>query len=139
MNSPVQKKQFQNQTIYLKRDDLLSKDFSGNKARKFFYYLENDFPKVKKIVSYGSNQSNAMYSLSVLAKLKAWSFDYYVTHIPDYLKENPHGNLKYALNNGMKIHVGRGVPTPTMRDDILFIEEGGRDIYAEYGLKNLSE
>ena len=136
-NSPTQKKQFQNQTIYIKRDDLLSKDFSGNKARKFFYYLDNEFPKVKKIVSYGSNQSNAMYSLSVLANLKGWEFDYYVNNVSEYLKENSHGNYKYALENGMQLHVGRGLPTLT--NDILFIEEGGRDIYAEYGLKILSK
>ena len=139
MNSSTQKHIFQNKTIYLKRDDLLSKDFSGNKARKFFYYLDKKFLKVKSIVSYGSNQSNAMYSLSVLAKLKGWKFDYYVTHIPSYLEENPHGNFKYALENGMKLHVGRVIPIPTRDESILFIEEGGRDIYAEYGLKILAE
>ena len=139
MNSPTQKHIFQNKTIYLKRDDLLSKEFSGNKARKFFYYLDNDFPKVKKIVSYGSSQSNAMYSLSVLAKLKGWKFDYYVTHVPSYLEENLHGNFKYALENGMQLHVGRGLPTSTKDESILFIEEGGRDVYAEYGLKVLAD
>ncbi len=140
INSPIQKKQFQNQTFYIKRDDLLSKDFSGNKARKFFYYLDNEFPKVKKIVSYGSNQSNAMYSLSVLAKLKGWEFDYYVTHVPDYLKENPHGNYKHALENGMKLYVGQVAPIlKSPEQSILYIEEGGRDIYAEYGLKVLAD
>ncbi|HHS92437.1 MAG TPA: 1-aminocyclopropane-1-carboxylate deaminase/D-cysteine desulfhydrase, partial [Campylobacterales bacterium] len=110
INSPTQKKIFQNQTIYIKRDDLLSKEFSGNKARKFAYFLEHDFPNVKKVVSYGSAQSNAMYSLSVLAKIKGWKFEYYIDHLASYLEENPHGNFKYALENGMKLHVGRGVP-----------------------------
>ena len=77
---------------------------SGNKARKFFYFLKNEFKDIKKISSHGSAQSNAMYSLSVLAKLKAWDFDYYVDHIASYLKENPVGNYKEALNNGMKIY-----------------------------------
>ena len=135
----VQKKQFQNYSIYIKRDDLLSKDFSGNKARKFYYYLKNDFPKVKKIISYGSAQSNSMYTLSVLAKMKAWTFDYYVEHLASYLEENPHGNYKHALSNGIKLHVGRGIPTPTLKDDSLFIEEGGRDSHAEYGLKILAD
>jgi 1-aminocyclopropane-1-carboxylate deaminase/D-cysteine desulfhydrase-like pyridoxal-dependent ACC family enzyme len=139
INSLIQKKQFQNKTIYIKRDDLLSKEFSGNKARKFFYYLDKDFPKVKKIVSYGSNQSNSMYSLSVLAKMKGWKFEYYVTNIPKYLKENPHGNYKYALENGMQLHVGQSVLSLTLKEDVLFIEEGGRDIYAEYGLKILAD
>jgi len=139
INSPTQKKLLNNQIFYLKRDDLLSKDFSGNKARKFYYFFNNNFPKVKKIVSYGSPQSNAMYSLSVLAKMKDWSFEYYVDHLPCYLEENPHGNYKYALENGMKIFVGRGVPSPTIREDELFIEEGGRDFYAEFGLKILAK
>jgi len=139
INSPIKKYQFQNQTIYLKRDDLLSKDFSGNKARKFFYYLKNEFSKVKKVISYGSAQSNAMYSLSVLAKLKGWEFEYYVEHLADYLKENPHGNFKYALENEMKILVAQTAPCPTNDPNILFIEEGGRDSYAEYGLKILAD
>jgi len=138
-NSPIQKKIIQNKTIYIKRDDLLSKDFSGNKARKFFYYLENKFPKVKKVISYGSAQSNAMYSLSVLAKLKGWEFEYYVEHLAEYLKENPHGNYQYALENGMQLHVGRGILTPTNDPSLLFIEEGGREPYAEYGLKILAD
>ena len=137
-NSPTQEKTFKNQTIYLKRDDLLSDDFSGNKARKFYYFFKNSFPKIEKIISYGSNQSNAMYSLSVLAKMKGWSFDYYVDHIPSYLKDNPHGNYKYALKNGMQIHVGRDAPIPTT-ENILYIEEGGRDFYAKFGLKVLAD
>ncbi|CAA6815194.1 MAG: pyridoxal phosphate-dependent deaminase, putative [uncultured Sulfurovum sp.] len=140
MNSPIQKKTFQSQTIYIKRDDLLSKEFSGNKARKFAYFLKHDFANVKKIVSYGSNQSNAMYSLSVLAKLKAWEFEYYVTHIPEYLKQNPQGNYKYALNNEMKVIIQKEKPLKSdiKNKEVLFIEEGGREPYAEYGLKILA-
>ena len=143
-NSPIEEiqfevTQFQNNTFYIKRDDLLSKDFSGNKARKFYYYLENYLPKVKKVISYGSAQSNAMYTLSVLSKLKGWEFDYYVEHLASYLKENPHGNYKYALENGMKLHVGRGISTPTNDESILYIEEGGREVHAEVGLKMLAD
>ena len=94
---------FEGHSFYLKRDDLLHPDFSGNKARKFYYFLENDFPDISKIVSYGSAQSNAMYSLSVLAKMKGWEFEYFVEHIAEYLKENPHGNYKGALDNGMRL------------------------------------
>ena len=35
INSPIEKKLFSHQTLYIKRDDLLSSEFSGNKARKF--------------------------------------------------------------------------------------------------------
>jgi len=139
INSPIQKKHFNNQTIYIKRDDLLSDDFSGNKARKFHYYLSHEFPHIKKIISYGSAQSNAMYSLSVLAKKQKWAFDYYTTHIADYLKDNPHGNYKYALQNGMDIIESQSVPTPTADESILFIQEGGRQKEAEYGLEILAK
>ncbi|MDD2451716.1 MAG: 1-aminocyclopropane-1-carboxylate deaminase/D-cysteine desulfhydrase, partial [Sulfurovum sp.] len=119
--SPVQSLIFEDRHCYLKRDDLLHPDFSGNKARKFHYFLTHDFPAVKKIVSYGSSQSNAMYSLSVLARMKGWEFEYYVDHIADFLKDNPHGNYQAALNNGMFLQVGRGVPIPTIDKEVLFI------------------
>ena len=138
INSPTEKKLFKNQTVYIKRDDLLSSEFSGNKARKFYYYLTNDFPDVKRVISYGSSQSNAMYSLSVLAKLKGWKFDYYIDHLSSYLEENPHGNLKYALKNGMQMHVGEDI-SPILAKDTLFIEEGGRQEEAEFGLKVLAD
>lgn len=137
--SPTQKKQFKNQTIYIKRDDLLSIDFSGNKARKFHYFLVHEFPHIQKIVSYGSAQSNAMYSISVLAKKQGWKFDYYTTHIADYLKENPHGNYRYALENGMRIYIEKNTPIPSTDKTTLFIEEGGRQKEAEYGLEILAK
>jgi 1-aminocyclopropane-1-carboxylate deaminase/D-cysteine desulfhydrase-like pyridoxal-dependent ACC family enzyme len=77
-NSPIEKIKFNEFEYYIKRDDLLNNDFSGNKARKFYHFLVNDFPNIKKVVSHGSAQSNAMYSLSVLCKLKNWNFEYYV-------------------------------------------------------------
>ncbi len=129
---------FEGHSFYLKRDDLLHADFSGNKARKFYYFLENDFLDITKIVSYGSAQSNAMYSLSVLAKMKGWEFEYYVDHVADYLRDNPHGNYAGAIKNGMQLHVGRGILTPT-NQNILYIEEGGRQKEAEYGIKVLAQ
>jgi len=136
--SPIDTISFKGHSFYLKRDDLLHPDFSGNKARKFHYFLENDFPNIKKIISYGSAQSNAMYSLSVLAKMRGWEFEYFVEHIADYLKDNPHGNYKAALDNSMQISVGR-VPLIPTNKNVLFIEEGGRQKEAEYGIKLLAE
>ena len=60
LNSPIQELIFNKQKYFVIRDDLLNPDFSGNKARKFYYYLINDFPNIKKVVSHGSSQSNAM-------------------------------------------------------------------------------
>jgi 1-aminocyclopropane-1-carboxylate deaminase/D-cysteine desulfhydrase-like pyridoxal-dependent ACC family enzyme len=130
---------FQDHHFYLKRDDLIHPDFSGNKARKFYYFLTHKFPYVEKIISHGSVQSNAMYSLSVLAKMRGWKFEYHVNHIPDYLRENPHGNYKAALENGTRFQVGSAQVAGSSEENILFIEEGGRQPEAEYGIRILAE
>ena len=135
-NSPIEQITFNSRKYFIKRDDLLHKDFSGNKARKFYYFLKNDFPNIKKVVSHGSGQSNAMYSLSVLCKIKGLSFDYYVDHIASFLKENPSGNYKYALENKMNI-IESEVPN-TFKDDTLFISEGGAVSEACFGIKILA-
>jgi len=137
--SPIEKYTFEGYSFYLKRDDLLHPDFSGNKARKFHYFLENDFPTINKIISYGSAQSNAMYSLSVLAKMRGWEFEYNVDHVAEYLKESPHGNYKAALNNGMHIIEQVGVIPCAYPKEILFIEEGGRQKEAEFGIEILAQ
>ena len=78
-----------------------------------------------------------MYSLSVLAQSKGWKFTYYVQHLPTYLKENPHGNFKAALENGMQLCIG-ALPSH-YHDNVLFIPEGGAMIEAEEGVKRLAE
>lgn len=135
-NSPIHEVVFNKQKYFIKRDDLLNSDFSGNKARKFYYYLINDFPDIKKVVSHGSSQSNAMYSLSVLCKLKNWQFDYYVDHTASFLKENPIGNYKYAIKNGMNIIESK---LPDFFDkETLFINEGGALVQASHGIEILA-
>ncbi len=137
--SPIQSITFDKQHFYLKRDDMIDSDFSGNKARKLYYFLQNDFPDIHKLISYGSAQSNAMYSLSVLAKMKGWEFEYFVDHIADYLKEHPHGNYKGAVDNGMKIIEQAGVVSCSYPKEVLFIEEGGRQKEAEFGIRVLAQ
>ncbi|AKF24481.1 1-aminocyclopropane-1-carboxylate deaminase [Sulfurovum lithotrophicum] len=138
--SPIQSITVENKHFYLKRDDLIHPDFSGNKARKFHYFLQNNLPHVQKAVSYGSSQSNAMYSLSVLAKMKGWEFEYFVDHIADYLKENPHGNYKAALNNGMQCRLMEdGGWKMEDEENTLFIAEGGRQKEAAFGIRLLAE
>jgi 1-aminocyclopropane-1-carboxylate deaminase len=136
INSPTEQISFNDKKYFIKRDDLLHHDFSGNKARKFYYFLKNDFPNIKKIVSHGSAQSNAMYSLSVLCKIKGLSFDYYVDHIANFLKENPSGNYKSALENSMNIIEGE-LPL-TFENDTLYIKEGGAIKEACFGIKILA-
>lgn len=136
--SPIQEILLDGHPFYLKRDDLIDPDFSGNKARKFHTYLSQEYAHIEKVISYGSNQSNAMYSLSVLAKLKAWEFDYFVDHIPEYLRDNPQGNYRRALENGMQIRE-ESMDKNLCGEDILCIEEGGRDVEAEFGIKILAD
>lgn len=137
INSPIEKIYFNEYNIFVKRDDLLDVDFSGNKARKFYYYLVNEFPNVKGVISHGSAQSNAMYSLSVLCRLRGWQFDYYVDHIASFLKQNPAGNYEAALKNGMIIHEEL---TPTkFNSQTLFIPEGGALKEAAYGIEVLAK
>ena len=135
-NSPIHEVVFNKQKYFIKRDDLLNSDFSGNKARKFYYYLINDFPDIKKVVSHGSSQSNAMYSLSVLCKLKNWQFDYYVDHTASFLKDNPLGNYKFALENGMNI-IEERIPD-IFDENTLFISEGGAEKEASFGIEVLA-
>jgi 1-aminocyclopropane-1-carboxylate deaminase len=141
-NSPIQNITFQNQSFLIKRDDLLDTDFSGNKARKFHYFLVNEFPNIDTVISYGSNQSNAMYSLSVLCKFKKWNFIYYVDHISGFLTANPDGNYKYALENGMSIRIFAN--NQTIADieydstTTLLINEGGANIESQYGIEILA-
>ena len=136
-NSPTQEITFNNQKFFIKRDDLLHKDFSGNKARKFYFFLENEFKDVKKVVSHGSCQSNAMYSLSCLCKIRNWKFDYYVDHIASYIKENPIGNYKGALENGINI-IEKKIPSE-FEKETLFIPEGGALEEAKFGIKILAD
>ena len=143
--SPVNTVTFNNRTFFIKRDDLLHESFSGNKARKFFSFLKNDFNECNKLISFGSAQANSLYSFSALAKLKGWKFDFYVSHISDFMKQNPKGNYRAALENGANIievgecindgnleeYVNNIIPT---EEHCLFVPEGGRCQYAKMGI-----
>lgn len=150
INSPIEEINFENHNIFIKRDDLLDIDFSGNKARKFYYFLKKDFTGIEKIISYGSPQANSLYSLSVLAKIKGVKLDFYVSHIASFLEKNPMGNYKESLKNGANIidiskiddsfdileYIEKKI-LPNEKNSI-FIEEGGRVKEAEYGIKILA-
>ncbi len=135
--TPIVEFIFRDKKYYIKRDDLTHPFFSGNKARKLWFLLKKDFSKIDKIISYGSSQSNAMLSLSYLAKIKNIKFDYYTSHINSFLKENPHGNYKYALQNGMNILIGK--PPSKINPNELFIPEGGYIDNAKEGIKILAD
>ncbi|NLY03302.1 MAG: 1-aminocyclopropane-1-carboxylate deaminase [Campylobacter sp.] len=126
--------------FHLLRDDLLG-EFNGNKARKLEYFFDLDLSGITNVVSYGSSQSNAMYSLSVFAKLKGLKFKYVVNHLNSNLKANPVGNLKFALENGMELfESGKSVSREEFALNLcdknsLFIKEGVAMKEAEQGFK----
>ncbi len=156
-NSPVTQHDFNGTRFYLKRDDLLHPQFSGNKARKFMGLLESEFQNIKTIIGYGSPQANSLYSMAALAKLKQWHLHFYVDHIPSYLKENPIGNYRAALELGAKIiplnkleHAKDDDGSTTSsaeyickirqpKEDEIYIPEGGRCRLAESGVQKLAE
>jgi len=145
-NSPITPFFFKSTFYHIKRDDLLDSIFNGNKARKFYYFLTNDFPGIKRVISFGSNQSNAMMSLSELCKIKKWEFIYYTNHIPKYLRQNPEGNYLKALQNGANI-IQTSLNGEKLiqfvkslkNKETLIIEEGGRIKESEFGIKKLAE
>ena len=60
VKTPIQKiSQLLNNSLYIKRDDLLPFSFGGNKARKAIYFFEEIFNGgFDSVVTYGSNSSN---------------------------------------------------------------------------------
>ncbi len=137
------------QQFFIKRDDLLNHHFSGNKARKLSYFLDNDFPEINKIVGHGSVQANSLYSLAALAHLKNWQLDFYTHRIPAWLKEKPIGNYAGALKLGVNLIEIDGLNTNLddymrtfsrdLPSDNLFVPEGGRCQLAKHGIKQLAD
>ena len=135
--TPLKQYSFRGIDFLLKRDDLISQELSGNKARKIKYFLNNLPPNITTIISYGSIQSNAMYSLSYFAKEMNLKFIYYANHIPSLLKKNPDGNLKLALDNGMILK--EGYENIKILKNSLFIKEGIAQKEAYYGIEELAK
>lgn len=150
--SPFQMVKMDGFSFFIKRDDLLNPYFSGNKARKFAYFLNHDFPAIKKIVGHGSVQANSLTSLAALAKIKKWQLDFYVNNIPRWLKESPNGNYRAALELGANIievdktefadgaNLDRfmRLKAQQLASDTLFIPEGGRTKKAKQGIAVLA-
>lgn len=102
-NTPVTAHTFGDIPFSLKRDDLLHHQFSGNKARKLSAWLELEQPEITTLMSKGGVQSNSLYSMAALAKLKGWQLKFYVERIPSWLKNHPMGNYRGALELGAQI------------------------------------
>lgn len=144
-NSPTTCFKFNQQLFYLKRDDLLS-PISGNKARKLYYYLINEFININTIISYGGDQSNYMYALSILAKIKGWQFIYYTRKNSATALNNVSGNLALSLNNGMQLisiendfkNFCNELSIKSLQNQLV-LSQGGFDKNAKYGLYQLAQ
>lgn len=148
--SPVTQHIFNDNTFYLKRDDQLHQHFSGNKARKFMLLLEQDHPSIDTLIGYGSIQANSLYSLAALCKIKGWRFEFYVHRIPAWLKTNPTGNYRGALDLGATIIESRNLRQEAIHPldyiqnirkpttNCLVMPEGGRSYLSEYGIQALA-
>lgn len=151
-DSPITRHCFHGHPFYLKRDDLLHSQFSGNKARKFLALLNGDYPDVDTLIGYGSAQANSLYSLSVLSACRGWKLKFYVDHIPSFIKDHPMGNYRGAIEMGAEIidlskvedrndrHPAQYIEdTYSQEDGCMIIPEGGRSPLAEEGVKQLAE
>ena len=143
INSPVTHFNLNQRMIYVKRDELLSSDFSGNKARKLAYFLTNPPSNIETLISYGGTQSNLMYSLSYLAKLNNWQFIYYVRTLSEQARATSNGNLAASLANGMNLIELKeefySTTTSLVADpEQLIITQGGAQAEAEFGLSQLA-
>ncbi len=144
MKSPIQTIEGR-WSFYLKRDDLLHPHFSGNKARKLYTFFQSG-DSIDTVVSYGSLHSNAMYSLSALAKLKKWRFIYYA-RLDSKALRHPKGNLAGALANGMELRSIEYLPIDNhnylshtiQRGSTLIVPEGVRCVEAQEGIKLLAQ
>lgn len=152
--SAVELFEFQGRELYIKRDDLLDEDLSGNKFRKLYSLLNTPKKHHKRIISYGGNQSNAMASIAALCKRKEWEFIYISKELSATLKQNPSGNLKSALSDGMRlVEVSHDAyrevvqslysPSPDSRvqaeEGDLLLAQGGADLGAKEGVELLAE
>jgi len=147
LDSPVDKVLFQKHTFFVKRDDCLGPQLSGNKARKLYYLATHEVPELHTVISYGSVQSNYLSALSWLARERGWRFDYCVKRVPEFLLQQAVGNFAMALENGANI-VSQGNDSELVLEDFarqraedlngVFMPEGGAHPWAESGIEQLA-
>ena len=129
---------FKGRRFWILRDDLIRGEFNGNKARKLAYFL--NLNPINRFISHGSSQSNAMYSISILAKMRGVKFIYFTHHICDFLLKNPCGIFAAALKNGIEILLSDN-PCQSAKNECkdsqdIFIPEGVAMSEAELGFKD---
>ena len=148
-NIPIQKiGNFNGVELWIKREDLIHSDISGNKYWKLFYnikyYLEQN-PSKPKLITFGGAFSNHIAAVAALAKLLNISSLGIIRgeELKDKIHDNP--TLHQAFNNGMEFNF---VSRESYRDksflkqtlkqnypEALIIPEGGSNNLAVEGIQ----
>ncbi|MFT5836065.1 MAG: 1-aminocyclopropane-1-carboxylate deaminase [Sulfurimonas sp.] len=145
--SPISKISLEGRVFYVKRDDLIDPFLAGNKYRKLYTLIKTPSNKLKKIISYGGTQSNAMLAIAAMCKSKSWEFEYYTKPLSQTQKTHPYGNYFHSINLGMKhieidevLYKNYISSLSVMIDATTFIvDQGGAVEEAKKGLEVLAE
>ncbi|HHH53320.1 MAG TPA: pyridoxal-phosphate dependent enzyme [Bacteroidetes bacterium] len=102
--SPLQKINFSNNkgiSVFVKRDDLIHHDISGNKFRKLKYNIKEFYRQNKKqIIAFGGAFSNLLYTLSLMCRQMNIPAIFYIRG-DGFDNNNP--TLRYIKSNGVKM------------------------------------
>lgn len=134
--------------VYVKRDDLIQKEWSGNKYRKLkFQLLRAQESNLHHIVSCGGAYSNHLFALSQVARKLNFQVTMYIRgEVSD--QQNP--ILQYARDSGVHLIPMKRSEYRAIRDDGIFsladqhpdailIPEGGTNALALQGMKECAE
>lgn len=89
--------------VFVKRDDLIHPEISGNKWRKLKYNLiDAQSQGVRQIVTFGGAYSNHIYATAAAGKY--FGFETVGIIRGDELNENSSETLRFAAECGMKLH-----------------------------------
>jgi 1-aminocyclopropane-1-carboxylate deaminase len=119
---------------------------SGNKSWKLYhYYNDQSYGHVKRVVSYGGNQSNAMYAIHQLCKDKQWHFHYFSNPIDnDDVTVNSHYHKVFLEKKNSTIHDYEAeykyyMDTVFDPADTLLIEQGACSEHAREGVERVAQ
>ncbi|MDX1471391.1 MAG: 1-aminocyclopropane-1-carboxylate deaminase/D-cysteine desulfhydrase, partial [Flavobacteriaceae bacterium] len=90
--------------LYIKREDLLHPEISGNKYRKLKYNLENaKSENHETILTFGGAYSNHIAAVAAAGKVEGFKTIGIIRgdELSSKIEENP--TLKYAQENGMEL------------------------------------
>ena len=145
--TPISSIEVDGREFLVKRDDLVDPFLSGNKYRKLFKLLKTPSCTIKRVVSYGGTQSNAMLSIAKICHDKKWEFLYYTKPLARIQKELPMGNYRHAIALGMRhieieheLYKDYIASLALLNDEETFVlHQGGADFSAQEGIEELGK